>query len=44
VKARLSAEGAQAVLGMTPDTFNTIIKNEIAMWRRIATERNIKEQ
>jgi tripartite-type tricarboxylate transporter receptor subunit TctC len=44
VKARLSAEGAQAVLGMTPDAFNTIIKNEIAMWRKIATERNIKEE
>lgn len=42
VKARLSAEGAQAVLGMTPDAFNTLVRNEIAMWRRIAKERNIK--
>jgi tripartite-type tricarboxylate transporter receptor subunit TctC len=44
VKSRLSAEGAQAVLGMTPDAFNTTIKNEIAMWRKIATERNIKDE
>lgn len=41
VKARLTSEGARAVLGMTPDAFNILIKNEIAMWRKIAKERNI---
>ena len=42
VKARLTAEGAQAVLGMSPDAFSTLIRNEIAMWRKIAKERNLK--
>ena len=41
VKARLTAEGAEAVLGMTPETFNDLLKKEIAVWRRIAKERNI---
>jgi tripartite-type tricarboxylate transporter receptor subunit TctC len=41
IKARLTAEGAVPVLGVTPDAFNTLIRNEIAMWRRIAKERNI---
>jgi tripartite-type tricarboxylate transporter receptor subunit TctC len=42
VKARLSAEGAQAVTGMTPEAFATLIRNEIAMWRRVAQERGLK--
>lgn len=42
IKARLTAEGAQAVLGMTPDAFNTLIRNEIAMWRAIVKERKIQ--
>jgi len=41
INARLSAEGAQAVLGMTAETFNASLKNEIAIWRKIAKERNI---
>ena len=41
VKARLTGEGAEAVLGMTPDAFNDLLKKEIATWRRIAKERNI---
>jgi tripartite-type tricarboxylate transporter receptor subunit TctC len=41
VKARLAAEGAEAVLGMTPEAFNDLLKKEIATWRRIAKERNI---
>ncbi|MGZ8196721.1 MAG: tripartite tricarboxylate transporter substrate binding protein [Burkholderiales bacterium] len=42
VKAKLAAEGAQPLVGMTPEAFNALIKNEIAMWRKIAAERNIK--
>lgn len=42
VKAKLAADGAQPLVGMTPEAFNALIKNEIAMWRRIAAERNIK--
>ena len=42
VKGRLTAEGAQAVLGMTPEAFSALIRNEIAMWRTIAKERNLK--
>jgi tripartite-type tricarboxylate transporter receptor subunit TctC len=41
VKARLTAEGAEGVLGMTPDAFNDLLKKQIAMWRNIAKERNI---
>lgn len=42
VKARLTAEGAQAVTGMTPEAFAALIRNEIAMWRRVAQERGLK--
>ena len=42
VKARLTAEGAQAVTGMTSEAFGALIRNEIAMWRRIAQERGLK--
>ncbi len=42
VKARLTAEGAQAVTGMTPEAFAALIRNEIALWRRIAQERGLK--
>lgn len=42
VKARLSAEGAQAVTGMSPEAFAALIRNEIAMWRRVAQERGLK--
>jgi tripartite-type tricarboxylate transporter receptor subunit TctC len=42
IKARLTAEGAQPVVGMSPDAFNTRIRNEIAMWRAIAKERGIQ--
>ena len=44
VKARLTSEGAQAVLGMTPEAFSTLIRNEIGMWRTIAKERNLKSE
>ena len=42
IKVRLTAEGAQPVLGMSSDAFNTLIRNEIAMWRTIAKERKIQ--
>jgi tripartite-type tricarboxylate transporter receptor subunit TctC len=42
IKARLTAEGAQAVTGMTPDAFNALIRKEIDMWRAIAKERKIQ--
>ena len=42
INSRLTAEGAQAVLGMSPDAFNTLVRNEIAMWRAIAKERKIQ--
>ena len=41
VKVRLASEGAHGVQGMTPDAFNALVRDEIAMWRRIARERKI---
>jgi tripartite-type tricarboxylate transporter receptor subunit TctC len=42
IKARLTAEGAQAVLGMSPDAFNALLRKEIEMWRAIAKERKLE--
>jgi tripartite-type tricarboxylate transporter receptor subunit TctC len=42
IKARLSSEGAQAIVGMSPDTFNALLRKEIEMWRAIAKERKIQ--
>jgi tripartite-type tricarboxylate transporter receptor subunit TctC len=42
IKARLNAEGAQPVTGMTSDAFNALIRKEIAAWRAIAKERKIQ--
>jgi tripartite-type tricarboxylate transporter receptor subunit TctC len=42
IKARLTSEGAQAILGMTPDAFNALLRKEIEMWRAIARERKIQ--
>lgn len=44
MKSRLAAEGAEPLLQMTPDAFNTFVKNEIAKWSRIVKERNIKPE
>jgi tripartite-type tricarboxylate transporter receptor subunit TctC len=41
VKARLKAEGALPVPGMTADAFGEVIRNEITMWRKIVKERNL---
>lgn len=42
VKARIVADGAEPVLDMSADQFNTLLRNDIAKWRRIVKERNIK--
>jgi tripartite-type tricarboxylate transporter receptor subunit TctC len=42
IKARLTSEGAEAVLGMSPEAFNKLVRNEIVMWRAIAKERKIQ--
>jgi tripartite-type tricarboxylate transporter receptor subunit TctC len=42
VKARIVADGAEPVLDMPADQFNTLLRNDIAKWRRIVKERNIK--
>jgi tripartite-type tricarboxylate transporter receptor subunit TctC len=44
IKARLTAEGAQVVLGMTPEAFNALVRTEIGNWRRIVKERNISSE
>jgi tripartite-type tricarboxylate transporter receptor subunit TctC len=42
VKSRFAAEGADPLLGMTPDAFNAYTKAEIAKWSKIAKARNIR--
>jgi tripartite-type tricarboxylate transporter receptor subunit TctC len=42
IRARGTSEGAQPVLGMSPEAFNALIRNEIAMWRAILKERKIQ--
>ncbi len=44
VKSRFVAQGAEPVLGMTPDAFSATVKNEIAKWSKVVKERNIKPQ
>ena len=41
MKARLANEGAEPVL-MTPEAFTSFIRNEIAKFRKVARDRNIK--
>ncbi|HET7159018.1 MAG TPA: tripartite tricarboxylate transporter substrate-binding protein, partial [Burkholderiales bacterium] len=41
MKSRLANEGAEPVL-MTPEAFTSFVRNEIAKFRKVATERNIK--
>jgi tripartite-type tricarboxylate transporter receptor subunit TctC len=38
IKTRLAAEGAQPILAMTPDEFNTIVRNDIERWRRMVKD------
>ncbi len=42
VKARLAEEGAEPVLAMTPDAFNAIVRSDIAKWRKVVKDLNIK--
>ncbi|MES2562256.1 MAG: tripartite tricarboxylate transporter substrate binding protein [Pseudomonadota bacterium] len=41
MKSRLANEGAEPVL-MTPEAFTSFVRNEIAKFRKVAAERNIK--
>jgi len=41
MKSKLAAEGAEAIL-MSPDQFSSFVKSEVAKFRKIAKERNIK--
>ena len=41
MRARLANEGAEPVL-MTPEAFTSFVRNEIAKFRKVAKERNIK--
>jgi tripartite-type tricarboxylate transporter receptor subunit TctC len=38
IKTRLAAEGAQPILAMTPEEFNTIVRNDIERWRRMVKD------
>jgi tripartite-type tricarboxylate transporter receptor subunit TctC len=42
VKARLADEGAEPVLQMTSEAFATSVKNDIAKWRRLVKDLDIK--
>ena len=42
VKLRLADEGAEPVLQMTPEAFATVVRNDIAKWRKIVADLNIK--
>ncbi len=42
VKLRLAEEGAEPVLQMTPEAFATVVRNDIAKWRKIVADLNIK--
>ncbi len=44
VKSRLTAEGVEPVLLMSPEAFSAIVKNEIAKWSKVVKERNIKPE
>ena len=44
VKSRLVAEGADPVLGMTPEAFSAAVKTEIAKWSKIARDLNLKSK
>jgi tripartite-type tricarboxylate transporter receptor subunit TctC len=42
VKVRLADEGAEPVLQMTPEAFATVVRNDIAKWRKIVADLNIR--
>lgn len=44
VKATIEKNGANPVLDMSADEFNALLKTQIAKWRHIVKERNIRTQ
>ena len=38
VKTRFAHEGAQPVLGMTPEEFNAVIRSDTEKWRKVVTD------
>ncbi|MBI4205582.1 MAG: tripartite tricarboxylate transporter substrate binding protein, partial [Betaproteobacteria bacterium] len=44
VRARIVADGAEPVLDMSAEKFTALLKTDIAKWRRIVKERNIKTE
>ena len=38
VKARLAHEGAQPVLGMTPEAFNAVVRSDTEKWRKVVKD------
>lgn len=38
IRTRLATEGAQPILAMTPEEFNTIVRNDIERWRRMVKD------
>ena len=44
VKTRLVAEGAEVVLGMTPEAFGAVVKHDIGQWRKIVQDLKIQVQ
>jgi len=42
VQARIVADGAEPVLDMSAERFNALLRSDIAKWRKIVAERNIK--
>ena len=44
VKVRIAEQGAEPVLDMSSDEFTTLLKNDIAKWRKLVKDRKIKTE
>jgi tripartite-type tricarboxylate transporter receptor subunit TctC len=44
VKNRLASEGAEPVLGMSPETFDAVVRADIARWRKVVQNLGIQVQ
>jgi len=44
VKSRLEGEGAEPVLGMSPEAFGAVVRADIARWRKIVQDLGIQAQ
>jgi len=42
VKTRLATEGAQPVLGMTPEAFNAVVRGDIEKWRKVIKDMKLQ--